>query len=240
MIVAAVCVRLGIWQLDRLEERRARNALIAERMAAPALDLDRIAVDDGSAPYRRVAATGSCEGEPIVLAARSRHGSPGVHLLCAFRTRAGRLVLLDRGWLASADARTVDPAQLARAPRDTTIEALLVPFPRGQAVARGAAERTLELAPAGIALRQAGPRVIYRLNRAQASMVLGADLPDWYAQAVGPVAGTPLPADPPDLTDGPHLGYAVQWFSFALIGLIGWAVLYRRRSLPVTGTKQTG
>jgi surfeit locus 1 family protein len=239
--VAIVCVRLGFWQLDRLEQRRGRNALVAQRMAAPAVDIDRIDQGD-SAVYRRVVATGSCEGEPIILAARSRHGSPGVHLLCAFRTAGGRLVLLDRGWLPSADARTVQPARLAGAPRDTSIEALLVPFPPGEAVARSDSERTLEVESSGVELAEPDPPVIYRLNRAQASATLGMELPAWYAQLSGPTDRLPVPADPPDPGDGPHFGYAVQWFSFALIGLIGWLVLYRRRGHRSAdpGMKQSG
>ena len=57
----------------------------------------------------------------------------------------------------------------------------------------------------------------------------GDELPAWYAQALGPADVIPVPDDPPDLGEGPHLGYAVQWFSFASIALIGWLVLMVRR-----------
>ena len=37
----------------------------------------------------------------------------------------------------------------------------------------------------------------------------------------------PVPPTPPQLTEGSHLGYALQWFSFAAIGIIGYAFLMR-------------
>ena len=238
--IAATCVRLGLWQLDRLEQRRTRNELATERMAQPPIDAERLAADSASAAYRRLRLTGSCEGEPIVLAARSRHGAPGVHLLCRFRTRGGRDLLLDRGWLHSADARTVDPSRLATVPRDTTLEALAIPFPEGSTTTRaGGGERTLQQDDAGVALGEPAPRVIYRMNRAQAVAVTGVELPAWYAQALGSDDRIPVPADPPDLGEGPHFGYAVQWFSFAAIGLIGWILLLARRSDPSRGTVHT-
>ena len=236
LVVAATCVRLGIWQLDRLEQRRARNALAETRMADAPIDVDQLADDSASAAYRRIHLRGSCEAEPIILAARSRHGAPGVHLLCRFRTASGRTVLLDRGWLPSADARTVEPAHLSAMPRDTTIDALAIPFPPGTARARPSGAARLEESSAGVALADPAPLVIYRLNRAQASAATGVDLPAWYAQAMGTNDVLPIPADLPDPGEGPHLGYAVQWFSFAAIALIGWLVLMVRRP-SIRGTK---
>lgn len=235
LVVAAGCIRLGIWQLDRLEQRRAVNALAMERMSHPPVAADELPGDSSGAAFRRLLLTGSCEGAPIVLAARSRRGAPGVHLLCRFRTDGGRLLLLDRGWLPSADARTVDETWLAQIVADTTLEAIAIPFPPGETTTRPSSARTIEQTEQGVSIGDPAPRVIYRLNRAQAREVVGAELPAWYAQAVGPADGTPVPpdppvpADPPDLSEGPHLGYAVQWFSFAAIALIGWLVLLVRR-----------
>ena len=207
-------------------------------MAMPAIDGDALPADTAGAAYRRIRLAGSCPAGHLILASRSRHGAPGVHLLCLFRTEGGRDILLDRGWLPSADARTVDRAHLVALPADTAIEALAIPFPEGSASTPRASGPALEQGDGGVALAEPGPRVIYRLNRAQASAVTAAPLGAWYAQALGPHDALPVPADPPDLGEGPHLGYAVQWFSFAAIALIGWiAVVARRRPLP--GTNRT-
>jgi len=34
----------------------------------------------------------------------------------------------------------------------------------------------------------------------------------------------------PELSDGPHLSYAIQWFSFAVIIVVGAAALARKRA----------
>lgn len=227
-VIAAGCIRLGIWQLERLAQRRALNARAAEQMTQPPVDVDRVPDDTTAALWLRVRMHGGCEGEQVVLAARSRHGTPGVHLLCRFRTRSGRTVLLDRGWLPSPDAHTIGADAYAQAPRDTTLEALIVPFPPGEAVARGRTAVGLSEADRGVELASPEPRVIYRMNRAQAVAATGAQLPAWYAQALGSSDRFPIPTDPPEPGDGPHLGYAVQWFSFAAIALIGWLVLVLR------------
>ena len=229
LLVAAACIRLGIWQLERLEERQALNALAAERLSRAPTHVALLPEDTAGAAWLRVRLEGSCEGEQIVLAARSRRGAPGVHLLCRFRTTGGRVVLLDRGWLPSDDARTVAPEAFADAPRDTTLEAVIVPFPGGGASARGGAGARLTETGQGVDIVSRDARVIYRLNRAEASAAAGVELQEWYAQALGPPDRLPIPADPPDLADGPHLGYAVQWFSFAAIALVGWLVLFLRR-----------
>ena len=239
LVVAASCIRLGLWQLDRLEQRQARNALADARMRQPPVDVAGLGDDTAGAAYRRIRVSGSCVGDYIILASRSRHGAPGVHLLCHFRTDGGRDVLLDRGWLPSADARTVEPSRLGAPPRDTTVEALAIPFPEGEArTAVGVTTPVLEDVGGGVELAEPTPRAIYRLNRAQAVAVTGVPLGAWYAQAVGPDDAFPIPADPPDLGEGPHLGYAVQWFSFAAIALIGWLVIVGRRRPRPAGTKQ--
>ena len=38
----------------------------------------------------------------------------------------------------------------------------------------------------------------------------------------------PVAIGPPQLTEGPHLSYAGQWFTFATIALVGYVVLVRR------------
>src|SRR2546429_2650016 len=57
LLVAAICVRLGVWQLDRLHERRQRNALLLAARAPPPLQVDGSLPAD-SARDRRLVAPG--------------------------------------------------------------------------------------------------------------------------------------------------------------------------------------
>ncbi|MBW3667268.1 MAG: SURF1 family protein, partial [Actinobacteria bacterium] len=51
-----------------------------------------------------------------------------------------------------------------------------------------------------------------------------------YLVEMGERTEPPIPVEPPDFAgEGPHLGYAIQWFGFAVIGVVGYYFLIRRR-----------
>lgn len=213
LIVAATCVRLGFWQLHRLGERRARNALAATRLAAPAATLERADDDTAGLTFRQAVARGSFDSEhSIVWAGRSFQGDPGVYLLTPLLLPGGGALLVNRGWLPSPDAATVELAPY-RVTGALEVRGILVPFP----LPRGAPETVTQ-------------RVRYRLDRQVAARLLPYSLEPLLLQLT-PSTGDrtlPRPLPPPELDDGPHLSYAVQWFSFAVIGIVGWIALLLR------------
>ncbi|MGH9884626.1 MAG: SURF1 family protein, partial [bacterium] len=110
VLAAAACVRLGFWQLRRLDERKARNALIESRLAAPPVDAAALPRDTAEARFRRVRVAGTIDyAHELIHAARTRRGSPGVHIFTPVRL-AGRdtAILVNRGWVYSPDGSTVD------------------------------------------------------------------------------------------------------------------------------------
>ncbi len=216
LVVVLVCVRLGLWQLDRLHERRARNAAIAERMALPPLTLDDAPADTAGLLHRRVVLRGRYDHEhDVVLAGRSRRGLPGVHLYAPLRLNGGA-VLVERGWLSSPDSRTVDRTPFRRdAP--VRIEGIALPFP----------------APEGSGFAEEGtgfPHTWFRLDGEEIAGAFPYRLAPVYVRRLAGDSAEPAPTTlaAPELDDGPHLSYAVQWFSFATIFLVGWAVLLVR------------
>jgi surfeit locus 1 family protein len=195
VLVAGLCVAAGIWQLNRLAARRARNGVLAARLALPPLPLQGdISVD--SARQRRVVARGIYDfSAERTWPGRSFEGTPGVALVTPLRIPGGSVVLVDRGWVPSPDAFHVDHALYREPPPDTvTITGIAMIPPRG----RGDVE------VAGFL-----PFVI-------------------QLETPSPARGLPRRWPPPAFDNGPHLSYAVQWFSFALIALVGTAVLIRR------------
>src|SRR5256885_643269 len=102
---AALCVRLGVWQLSRLRQRRAWNAVIAARLAAPPVTPTALPADSGAAHYRTVHVAGRPDyAREVVLTNRSRQGSPGVEVLTPVRVAGSdTLLLVDRGWVYSPD-----------------------------------------------------------------------------------------------------------------------------------------
>jgi surfeit locus 1 family protein len=197
LLVAAVCVRLGIWQLHRLSQRKARNAATAARLALPALLLRR-GLSADSARQRRVAGKGVYDfAAERTWPGRSFDGTPGVALITPLRLPDGAAVLVDRGWVPSPDAYHVDESRY-REPDTATVTGIALIPPRG----RG------DVDPAGYL-----------------PFVVQLETPD-------PARGLPRRWPAPALDDGPHLSYAIQWFSFALIALVGTAALVRPRPNP--------
>ncbi|HEY8470092.1 MAG TPA: SURF1 family protein [Longimicrobiales bacterium] len=223
LAAAAVCARLGVWQLDRLAQRREQNAVIAERLARAPLTLQDLPPDTAGLLYRVVTLEGDYDvARSIVLRGRALHGAPGVHVLTPLRLPGGAAVLVNRGWVPSPDAATVELATIPP-PRPGALRGLALPYPaQGDAVTEDAGFRRtwtqLDLA----ALRRQYPYA----------------LADFYVQALPPDSGdaasVPRPLAPPELDDGPHLGYAVQWFAFATIALVGWTTLVLRRGSQPT------
>ena len=87
LIIVAVCVRLGLWQLDRREERLALNTVLAARLAAEPVPLEVSPLDTVGLTYRRATIDGELDAaRSIVLAGRSHNGAPGAYLLVPLRT----------------------------------------------------------------------------------------------------------------------------------------------------------
>lgn len=233
---AAMCVRFGFWQLDRLEQRRQRNSEVQERLHAPIEALIGAPHDSSGWLNRRVFVDGAFDNNrSIILPGRAFAGTPGAHVLTPVLLPDGTAVLADRGWVAAADGATVELAALglAAVAADT---AVVVAFP-GQ-------ERRLGRAPPGVPEKaDSGFRRVWfamdeRVLREQFPYPLGAVHVRLLPASA--TAAWPLREPLPSLNNGPHLGYAIQWFSFALIAIAGWLVIVlkpRRRTLVLLREK---
>jgi len=216
LFMAGLFVSLGVWQLARNTHKHRIEVREKAAYAAPAPDVTTVGSHpaDGS----RVEATGTFDGaHETVLRNQVSNDSVGVDILTPLRLTNGTSVLVDRGWVqASATTGvTTDPP------------------PGGTAVVHGlahttnplSAQDTVDHLPDG---RLAMPRVDLA--------VIGRTLPYrlapvWIeAQAIQPRprAGAPALPQPPPPDPVNHMEYAIEWFSFALIPLIGWPVALRR------------
>lgn len=246
-LAAALCVVAGLWQWQRHAERVAASAqLEAHYDAVPSALADVLAADGSlpdDAPWTPVAVRGRyLDTEPVVLRNRPVDGRPAVRLLHPFVVgegpHAGAVLVLDRGWVPTADGET------ERRP----------PAPAGEV------DVVARLRPAEAGEEPVGPR---QVRTVEAGAVLAAGLGDTldplddagladggqtrllpaYGLLVSedgaPPAGTaPLPR--PEVGLGSHLSYAFQWWVFALGALVGAVVLIVRDRRAVNGADGAG
>ena len=242
--LSALFVRLGFWQLDRHGERSAGLRGRAERAEAPRLEWARpgdVPSDTAGLIGRRARLFGSWNraGE-VILRSRTLDGRAGAELLTPFLVggEPGRVVMVLRGWLPAPDglhpdlaAAPPDRAPAAGQPPDAAQHADTAPPAEVEGVfissrdGRGGQPLRVEvagrphLAIAGLDLD---------LIRAESGLdptphVLRADDP--------PRDAVLRPARAVETDAGPHLSYAIQWFSFAVIALGGTAILLRSSSV---------
>jgi surfeit locus 1 family protein len=218
VVLAAICVRLGFWQISRLGQRKARNALVASRLTSAPVDVALLPHDTAAANFRRVRVAGTPDYEHELLhAARTRRGSPGVNIFTPIRVAGSdTAVLVNRGWVYSPDGATLDLAKWRE--RDSVLVGYVV-----------------ELPASGGAAYVDRPNTIARLSYDVVSRALPYPVRPFYVVALdnetgdtsnvaNRIARLPIPA----LDNGSHFSYAVQWFSFATVALVGAAIVIRQ------------
>ena len=223
-VALAAFASLGTWQLGRAREKRA---LVEEFAAGGHATVEATGLDlGGLARYQRVRLRGAYDPARQVLLDNmpSAAGRPGYRVLTPLRRADGRgWVMVDRGWVPLGATRDALPdVTVGAGEREVSGVLDVLPEPGlrvGPAAAPGAAgwprvllfptEADLESA-LGVPLE---PRIV----------LLDTDLPDGYERSWRPSLGF-----------GPerHLGYAVQWFAFAVVAVVIFIALNLRRRTP--------
>ena len=219
VLAAALFVRLGFWQLARLRAKVQRNAVIAAQQRVQRLEFAALPADTSAARYRRAELTGKFDYDhELVVSGRTHQGSPGAELVTPMRVAGtDTAVLVNRGWVYSPNSATVDRARW-RESDSATVTGYVELFAPDAPLTTPAADR----------------RIVRRLSRREAAARIPYPLAPYYLVATGDTARShPVRREMPALDSGPHRGYAIQWFSFAAIALIGaLAVVRRERRLP--------
>ena len=233
--------QFGVWQLRRHEQRSAANERMAVRLAADPIPLDAAlaaaaaeaaagASGEEALRDRRAVAVGEFEpADEVLRRPVSRDGRPGYHVVTPLRLDDGRRVWVERGWVGD-DVRQV-PVARAPAPAGRVEVAGWLREP-GRPPEGWAAWLSPRDPPSGrlVTVAYLDPvRLVGQVGGPLVEAVLWME--SWRpVDAVRPaeVADWPLAIEAPAPTAGPHLGYALQWFSFAAIAAIGYLALLRR------------
>ena len=227
LLGAALCIRLGIWQLDRLEQRRAFNAQVTSMRALSPLDLNAEAdVDLVTMEYRAVVVHGTYDFEnQVALRNFYNEGVYGYHLLTPLKLEDGRAVLVERGWIPSEgnDAPSAWSRYQEAAP--AKVEGVMrlgvakIPFGANPDPALAPGQTRLEFWNF-VNMERIAAQIPYPI------------MPIYIQPNLDPNDVEPPIAQQPiiELTEGPHFGYALQWFAFAAILLIGYPFFVRKQT----------
>jgi cytochrome oxidase assembly protein ShyY1 len=205
---------LGEWQFHRLEDRKQRNAIIERNEGAPPAAVAEVMPLDGEVAeadeWRTVTATGEyAVDDTVIVRYRTRDGAPGVDVVVPLLVDGGEAVLVDRGWLQT-DAREVTAADVPAPPSGTVTVT-------GYVRRDGTGDST--------AVTDRSTRAVSSERIAEA---LDLRLHDGFVDLA---SEDPAPADAlappelPELDNGPHFFYGLQWWFFGVLALFGFGYL---------------
>jgi surfeit locus 1 family protein len=231
VVLVVVMVLLGLWQLRRLDEKREIKATTEARQELPVEPVETVvpsgaAVGDAAldaVEHRRVTATGEyADDDTFVVENRTYNSASGAWVLTPLVLDDGRAVVVNRGFLGYDQAGDIVPPPAPAGP--VAVEGILLTSEqRGRF---GASDPEGE-----------GLQVLARVDLERVATRIEDEVVPAYIQRitsdpeeVAPVAGAAslVALGAPEPSEGPHLSYAVQWFTFTTIAVIGYAVLLRR------------
>jgi surfeit locus 1 family protein len=240
LVIAAiiVMVRLGFWQLDRLAQRRAFNSRVEAQLTQSALELkaENLEADLYNMEYRDAILVGEYDHDrQVVLRNQDWQGRLGVHLLTPlFIQGSDQAILVDRGWIPFEDFKSGKLSQYDE---------------NGLGEINGVIRRS-----------QTKPRIGGRADNIPAAGEPPLQAWNWInvAGIAGQLPYEVLPVyllnspDPSrnqmpyrtqselELSEGSHLGYAFQWFTFATILALGYPIYIRREETRLASSANKG
>ena len=215
LALIVLMVNLGLWQKHRLEDRREFNAEVRARSSEPIVPVEEVvtdATDPADVQWRTVTATGTyLPDEQVVIVNRAQGGVTGVNVVAPLELDDGRLVLINRGF--------VPDTQPVPAPATGVVEVT------------GRLRETQKRSLGGLTEADGELTELFRVDIPRLAEQLPAPVLPVYVDllAAEPEQGAlPIPLPDPELSEGSHLSYMVQWWIFSACAAAGWVLAVRR------------
>jgi cytochrome oxidase assembly protein ShyY1 len=215
VVMVWLATQLGQWQFHRLDERKHDNRIVATNLKqAPAPVDDVLSTDQAASAadeWRRVTVHGTWdEKHTIVLKYQTRDSGAGVDVITPLVTHSGEALLVDRGWISTANTGGSRPDL----PPVTDGQVTVTGWVRTDAT--GNATKVSELSTRAISSSTIAEVVPYPLYRGF------VDLAEESPAPVKKLAPTELPDD---TSNGPHFFYGLQWWFFGALAVFGFCYL---------------
>jgi len=208
-------ITLGLWQLRRLDEKQTFNSRVTEHTNAGVMQLDA-ALLEGSADelsYRRVSTTGKYLPDPqFEVVNVTQGGTTGRNVVNALQLADGSLIIVNRGFVPTGAPVPAPPFGEVQ---------LLARLKEGQVARTGQ--------PSDDGTQQLTE--IRRVDLAALGQQFDQPLAPMYLELLESAPAEPNRVSPvafPELSEGPHLSYAVQWAIFSISVAVGWVFAVRK------------
>jgi len=215
LLLILLCVWAAQWQYQRGVDRHARNAIIEHRISKSAIDLTQVKAPFANYEWQAISTTGTFDNDKqILLRNRYNEGKYGYEVLTLFTSEGNKIFWVDRGWVEAGATATTPP--------DVT------PMPTNTVSITGRLRLDSSL-PRGsfFALPGKGQGLVSELN-AQSQLnteKFYVDLLSGSETSLTPAVSAQLP----ELSDGPHMAYALQWIFFGGLVIYGRILIRRTR-----------
>lgn len=203
-------IELSGWQFDRYHQRIDRNKDFVTAVAGVPIPIENVSQLNNLKQWGKVSLSGQyLDAESKLVRKRYLKNSLGFWVLTPFQLTNKEIILVNRGWIPSANSSTSELAIPNSPTQQALIEGYLQPMEKFKAN------------PADLPSNQ--------INDINIEKFQGNIYPNFYVQI-----GKSNPAEKdigiiylPEVSNGPHLSYAIQWILFALLLPIGWYVLLK-------------
>lgn len=221
-------IELGMWQFRRSHERADFNDRVTSNTTAAPVEIGALLEPGEPVPdadeWRRVTIAGVYDvSGQVLVRSQVLDGAVGYDVVTPVVPDDGTPALLvNRGWVPAGASAAESPDVPAPPSGEVTVTGHLRPSEPAARSDDLPAGQTRSIDATSLAQRL--PYVVY----------------DGYADAVAGTPGVgegdayPRPQPLPELSAGPHLGYAIQWWLFSLVAVGGWMILLRNEARPAT------
>ena len=222
LLLIAACLFAAQWQFSRGSNQSENNKIIAANLDLPSLNIQDIEnLDPVANQWRKITLQGkfSMSNQELV---RNRYyeGKFGFEVLTLFTTTNGQNFWVDRGWVAAGPNAATPP----------DVEQVT-----GESI-----EITARIRSENLSRQLQGSFFVTRATSEKPESIAklqGIDANEYYLDLLGSPDGQVRPLteiELPELSNGPHYAYGIQWLAFALLALIGRFLIFREaKRLPL-------
>lgn len=232
LLAMAAMASLGLWQLDRLDQRRAFNQQRRAALAAAPIELSGAPLPPGDLRDRQAVAEGEFDyARQMAIRNQNYQGQPGFHLVTPLRiSGSDAAVLVNRGWIPVDEADTSTWRKLDEQQSGPKF-GILQPTRRHP-------DGTVSVIPHDtvtgwyrLDVEAIGQTLPYQLLPVVLQLTTGnGETPNAGRTQAGALStGLPHRIEPDiSFSEGNHFSYALQWFGFAIIAAIVYVSVARR------------